>query len=336
MHSGLLIKVVSLAVAAGAIVLLARVSFEHPHVNDFRSFYAGATAASEHRLAGLYRDERTSRAPLELPFIRPPVYALLLEPLTYLAFAPAFWLWIALQSAIFLGCLYWAYSKTAMAAVACLFPPALLGIGHAQDCATYLAILIASYALFRKGRELPAGLVLGLGLLKFHLFLLWPVALILQKRWRALLGYCLTGAALVAGSVAAVGAKGIMDYCSLLADPGVAESTPGRAREVGIGSLLANLSVSSAALAILLGMAVAAVALCAVRRASIEWLFVILPAASLAAMPHALYYDPTMLLLSIWIALSLPATRLLHSVAMVLASPFVFSAVLLPPPWSTS
>jgi len=90
---------------------------------------------------------------------------------------------------IFLFLLFWAQSKHQIAVVACVFPPIIVAIGSGQDTVVFLGVLTASYALFRKQKELPAGLVLGLGLLKFHLFLLWPLALAVQKRWRALAGF---------------------------------------------------------------------------------------------------------------------------------------------------
>jgi len=324
----------SLVVASVTIFLTARFCFEHPHVNDVRSFYRGAAAQASSHLADLYRDQRSAPPPLELPFIRPPVYALLIEPLAYLPFATAFSVWVAIQSAIFLTCLYLAQARTTKAAIACLFPPAILGIAHGQDCAFFLGILVLSYLLLREEKDLSGGVVLGLGLLKFHLFLLWPMALALRHRWRALTGFCLVGAVMAAASLAIVGVAGLKDYYALLTDPALTGATPGLAREVGIDGLMASLGISSPAAEILGGVGIAALALFAVRRGSIEWLFVIIPAAALASMPHALYYDPTMLLLPLWIVFSLPDAALLRVFAIILASPVVFITPALPEPWS--
>ena len=334
MRSRLALKVLSLVLAAALIATMASVSFRHPQGNDFRSFYRGAQAAASHRLAGLYSEQLDPKIPLDLPYIRTPLFALMLTPFTYLSFAPAYCLWIATQSAIFLWLLFQAQSTTKAAAIACFYPPVLLGIGHGQDCVLYLLILVVSYWLFRKDRQAAAGLVLGLGLLKFHLFLLWPAGLIVQKRWQALLGFCATGLIILGASIAVAGPHGFRDYCAFLLDPRLTKTTPSVEREVGIGALMEGMGFSSLPVQILLGLGVGALALYSLRGRSVEWLFVILPAASLAITPHALYYDPTMLLLSLWIAYTLPGRRALHRVALALASPVIFFATVLPPPWT--
>jgi hypothetical protein len=307
------------------IVSLTVIFSRHPHQNDFRSFYAGAIALTSGKLAGLYHAQLVSKTPLDLPFVRPPVYALILAPFSWLPFLPAFCLWIALQSGIFLYCLYKGQCRAA-----CLFPPVILGICHGQDCAFFLGILVLSYVLLRDGRNFAGGSILGLGLLKFHLFLLWPVALAIERRWRALAGFCLAGAVLAALSLLVAGVQGTKDYCALLLSPALANSTPGLAREVGIEGLLANLGLSSS-LQLPLCFVLAAIVLYAVRKATLDRLFMLLPAVSLAIAPHALYYDPTLLLLPFWLGLSSGLNRWF---LYVLASPSVFLAPAFSAPWS--
>jgi hypothetical protein len=331
-----LVKLLSLAVAAAAIIPLTVFCFDHPQVNDFRSFHRGSAALTSHHLAGLYHEQRYASLPLNLPFVRPPAYALILAPLSYLPLTAAFCLWVAIQSGVFLYFLFQAQSTARKSAVACLFPPVVLGICHGQDCTLFLGVLVAGYALLRRHKDFPGGIVLGLGLLKFHLFVMWPIALAAQRRWRALAGFCLVGAGIAAVSFALVGMEGIRDYCALLTSPALTSSTPGLAREVGIEGLLANLNISSLPLSISIGLGLATLAVFFVRRKGLEWLFVILPAVSLAIAPHALYYDPTILLLPMWLVLSFPGARLLQAVAIVLASPLVFIAPTFPAPWSAA
>ena len=38
-----------------------------------------------------------------VPFVRPPFYALLLAPLAWLPFGPAFWAWLGMQAAVLAG-----------------------------------------------------------------------------------------------------------------------------------------------------------------------------------------------------------------------------------------
>jgi hypothetical protein len=197
----------------------------------------------------------------------------------------------------------------------------------------FLGVLVASYALFRKQKEIPAGLVLGLGLLKFHLFLLWLVVLAVQKRRHALAGFSAVGIAIAAGSVALVGVAGVRDYLAVLSNPAL--TSPHMPEEVGIGGLMANMKLLSLPVQLVLGAAMAAIAVYSVRRARIEWVFVIIPAASLAVTPHAIYYDPTLLLLPMWIVVDLfPYLRVLRAASIALAGPWVFIAFLFPTPWT--
>jgi len=328
-----LVRALSVAVAAIAIAAFSEVCLKNPHVDDFLSFYTGASALASGHLADLYREQRYAPTPLDLPFIRPPVTALFFEPFTALPFVPAFWLWACIQAIVFLYFLFRAQSVTMKPAAACLFPPVILGIGHGQDCLLFLWVLGASYSLLRRDKNLGGGIVLGLGLLKFHLFLLWPIALILQKRWRTLMGFCLVGVVLVAGSFALVGVAGVMDYLSLLIDPKLTPSTPGVFREVGVASILDNAGISWVPLRIAIDLSLTVTALYALRGRNVEWLFIIVPTLALLVAPHALYYDPTMLLFSLWLVISMPGAQALQAMAFVLASPTVFLSPMMERPW---
>ena len=160
---------------------------------------------------------------------------------------------------------------------------------------------------------------------------MWPVVLAVQKRWRALVGFSVVAAAIVAASIAMVGVDGIRDYLAVLANPDL--TSPHIPEEVGIGGLMANMKLFSLPVQLALGAAVAAVTLYSVLRSRIEWVFVIIPAASLAVTPHAIYYDPT--LLPLWIVVeSIPHALILRWISITLAGPWVFIAFLFRTPWS--
>ena len=65
-----------------------------------------------------------------------------------------------------------------------------------------LAVLCICYILLTREKNFSSGLVLGLGLMKFHLLLMFPVWMILQKRWRMLAGFAATGAVFLAAALA--------------------------------------------------------------------------------------------------------------------------------------
>src|SRR5262249_39338133 len=85
-----------------------------------------------------------------------------------------------------------------------------------QDSALSLLLLTAALRLSLAGRDLTAGLVLGLGAHKPHLFGLVGVALLLQRRWRAAATMLAAFAALGALSVALLGSAGVTAYFVLL------------------------------------------------------------------------------------------------------------------------
>jgi hypothetical protein len=67
---------------------------------------------------------------------------------------------------------------------------------------------------------------------------------------------------------------------------------------------------------------------------SLDLPFIRPPAASLSIAPHALYYDPALLLLPLWIAVSHAEWPAFRNLAAALITPFVFVAAGLPRPWT--
>ncbi|MBZ5580240.1 MAG: DUF2029 domain-containing protein [Acidobacteriia bacterium] len=321
----------SFTAAALVTTVAARYCFVHPEQNDFASFYSGGHALRVSGLAELYREQLNS--PLEQPFVRPPAYALLILPFTYLSFPVAFWLWVGVQLLVFGGCLWWAQDWIGWAAaLSCFFPPMLLGISHAQDSAVMLAAVVAAFAFSRSERPVLAGLALGLGVVKFHLFLLWPAALIVQRRWKMLAGLIATAMAAVVISISLVGVGGLASYGRLLAGGRLSPATPEPLYQYGISGLWANLHIGVGPIMYVVAGGVAGLSLFAVRQRGLHELFVVVPAASLAIAPHVLYYDPSLLLLSLWIGLSLWSPSRFRLFASALAAATVFSAVAMPKP----
>src|SRR5208283_650713 len=122
----------------------------------------------------------------------------------------AFWVWIVLQSALLIGCWVWGFRRFGANALvfAAFSLPGPLGIASGQDCVVLLVLFIIAFALTERGKPLAGGAVLALMLIKFHLILLWPVALLLQRRWRMLGGFCAVALAEVCLTLALGGMQG--------------------------------------------------------------------------------------------------------------------------------
>lgn len=321
-------------VAASAVTVgSARYTLAHPEEDDFASFHRSGRALMDGNLAGLYHRELD--APGDEPFVRPPAYALLFLPLSRLSLPSAFWGWISFQLLILGCCLFWAqhWIGWQAAALSWFFAPMLLGITHGQDCALILGALVAAYVLHEQDRPILAGIALAAGFVKFHLFLLWPAALIVQRRWRMLAGLAVAGAAGAAASIALVGVQGMEDYGKLLVSGRLSAATPDLRQQYGVAGLWANLHWAPGASLYALIAGIAGLSLYAIGRGGLRALFVVAPISSLAIAPHALYYDPAILLLSLWLALPQPSRSRYLLLGSALIVTLVLSAEAMPPPF---
>lgn len=271
-----------------------------------------------------------------IPYIRPPFYALLIAPLALLSLHTAFIVWIAVQTGILAGCWIWGYRTFGRPAllVASIFMPAFLGIANGQDCVLVLALLIGSLALAQQEKPWLAGALLGAMLMKFHLVLLWPLALILQRRWKMLSGFALAAAAEGILSVTAAGTGGIRDYMAILRNHSLENLSPSPEFMISVPGLLANLGIDSVAASVIGAALVITVWAIASRHAELTRLYALTSVAGLLLVAHAYGYDAAMLLLAIWLTFFLSAQRPAKITALLLATPFPFCMTLAGKPWA--
>jgi hypothetical protein len=243
--------------------------------------------------------------------------------------------WILLQVGVFLACLAWGWRRFGTLAVAfgCMSMPAALGIAHGQDCAMFLGVLIASYALAEKGLEFASGAVLGLLLVKFNLTPLWFIALLMQRRWRALAGFAATGTAVAGISLAMVGLDGVRAYAAMLLNRDFAWLAAGPDFMISFQGLAYNLGIASPWAQAAMVAAIFAVFLAAVWQAPLWRIYTATTAASLLVAPHVLGYDAAMLLLGLWLVIFRDSLRPTRIVALWLFMPFPFSFTLVGKPW---
>jgi hypothetical protein len=321
-------------------------AIERAWEHDFLNIYTGSTLARQGRFAELHARDAQRQVQQRLvpsveelvPFVRPHFYALALAPLSSLSYRQAFWLWIGGNFALLLGCWAWAAHRFGSDALifGALFFPTAAGISNGQDCVLMLIIAIAAFCLAERERWFLSGLVLGLGLMKFHLLLLAPLAMLLQRRFRMTAGFCLTGALAALVSLALGGWSGARSYVDLLLSKDLPRLSPAPERMVNIHSLPANFGIDQTALTALLFAGVAAVMIVAVRRAPLWRWFSLMLAASTLAVPHVYAYDQSMLLLPVWLALFLSRDPVTRIAAMLMAAPLAFYGLSIGPPWSAA
>ena len=307
---------------------------------DFLNLYTGASLALDgdwHHIytqAGQFaREQKFVPERRHLwPFLRPPVYAIVIAPLALMPFRMAFWFWISAQSAILIGCWAWAWRRFGPEAAVwgSLFFAGPMGIAHGQDCALFFALLCGAFALGEKKRLFLCGLVLGLGLMKFHLFLLWPLVLLVQKRWRILAGFAICGLGQGLLSLAMVGWSGLRGYAEFILHIDRYYAPEGY---LDINAILLDTGMSSRPLLIVLTALAAGLVLWRSRRSGPLWItFTLATAGSLLIGPHVYYYDGTMLLLPVWCVIFLSGFRIARLVAATICTPITYMTAVYGPP----
>jgi hypothetical protein len=275
-------------------------------LGDFPAFYAAAVIARHGDLKNLYDDRLqaeiqhplTPLRPYPVYFVRPHVYAALLTPFALLPIRASYACWIVLHSAVLLGCWYWAYGRVGPDAVTliALFPAAIMSFAFGQDVVLFLGLFVLSYFLFEQDRPVLSGFVLGLVLIKPHLMVLMPVALVLQKRWRLLGGLALAGVMETAGSLALGGFTGTANYLRfLLLHQHDISPTP--ERMMNVYAIARNLKIDSTVLNVALVLIVLTCVIAICWRGEWWQAFSAAIVGTLLISPHTYLYDSTLVIL---------------------------------------
>ena len=314
--------------------------------HDFLNLYSGASLALEGNFAHMHspdvqlaRERRyVQNLDALVPFVRLQFYALILAPLALIPFGPAFWVWLALQSAILIGCWVWAFRRWGEDALVfgALYLPTALGIAHGQDCVVMLVIVIAVYSLADRKRDFAGGVALGLGLIKFHLFLLWPLALLIQKRWRMAAGACVSVGVALLVSLLLAGPGGIAEYFALLRKKDIEHLNPSPELGVSVHALAINFGWDNlVARALLIALVVVLVSL-ACWRAPLWRCLAAVSVGSLLTAPHIYGYDAALLLAGLWISIFVCTQKWTRIAATLATTPIPFLMTLAGSPWAAA
>jgi hypothetical protein len=327
-------------------VMLGSRTIDAARSHDFLNIYSGASLALEGRFADLHdinvQLEREHRIfptlPTLVPFVRPSFYAAILAPLALLKYNTAFVVWIALQSALLIACWIWGWWKFGANALVfgSMFLPAPLGIATGQDCVVLLALLIVAFELAERDRPLASGAVLALMLIKFHLILLWPLALLLNRRWRMLAGFCAAAAIEIAISLALGGIRGEETYVALLRNKSLDRLSPSPELMISQQGLTTNLDISATwAIGLILAVVVVIFAI-AVRAAPLWRVFALTSIASLIIVPHVYGYDAALLMLPIWLTIFRSQRTPSKIAATLISTPIPFGMALAGKPYAVT
>jgi hypothetical protein len=191
---------------------------------DFHTYAAAALVGIQQGWSDIYDQGLVTMAQKYLvpslwtqPYLSPPTVALLVAPLAPLPYDLAFYLWatatlIALIAALFWSTYYrgWARILAVGAAVAPWWVFHSVHVG--QVAPLVAASVLVAWRLLREDRDVAAGLVLSLILLKPNTAILAPLALLAARRFRALGAWLGASAAVGVVSLLLLGPHGTAAY----------------------------------------------------------------------------------------------------------------------------
>jgi hypothetical protein len=194
---------------------------------DFAYFYSFARAGLTYGDPRMY-DPSIQQAAVHTLFpgapllvvVNPPPFAWLLAPLTFIPYPVALWVWtISMIASLAISGLLLApatrYSRVLFTASWLGFLPAYLLFVSAPLAPLVVLSLALAWKLVSDKREVAAGLVLSVGLLKPTLAILVPFALLAAGHRRLFVSWFVAAAVLVGASAASLGVSGIKAYLSL-------------------------------------------------------------------------------------------------------------------------
>jgi hypothetical protein len=160
-----------------------------------------------------------------LLYSHPPIAALGYLPLAHLQFWHAFLVWNCFSVLCLLLALIVLIRINGLLQIAPLrllvlgtigFIPLFIAVAQGQNTFLALLILVLVVALIKRSKELPAGILLSLMIIKFQLLPLFVIIIILKKRWKMLAGFAIGSSCIMIASLILVGLEGCLSYIRLL------------------------------------------------------------------------------------------------------------------------
>lgn len=198
---------------------------------DFHTYAAAARVGIEQGWSHIYDQARVAveqklLVPGEVtqPFISPPTVAWLAATFQPLPYEASFYIWATLTLAAFAGALAWSSSSRGAVRwimVAAAVAPwwVLEAVRVGQVVPLVAAGAAVAWRLLRENRNVAAGLVLSLLLLKPNTAFVVPFALLAAGRIRAFASLTAVGAVLAIVALLTMGGDGVFAYFSQLTGP---------------------------------------------------------------------------------------------------------------------
>jgi glycosyl transferase family 87 len=230
---------------------------------DFHTYAAAANVGLQNGWSRIYDQSIVATAQRDLvpwyrtqPFLSPPPVAWLVAPLQALPYSVAFDMWVALLLAALVFALAWSTTYTGVARVlavaAALVPWWVAQAVMVGQVVPLVAVsILVAWRLLREDRDIAAGLVLAMVMLKPNTAVLAPIALMVAGRLRAFTTWAVAAAVIVALSLVTLGPHGFSAYVASLTDlPSGADhlTLHGTFGVTGVVALVARLAIVAGAL----------------------------------------------------------------------------------------
>lgn len=198
---------------------------------DFLCFYVAGENA-RNNVEGLYDFDRSHMRQQQiiagrnvqfgyLPFVYPPLVALIFSPLSAFSFQRACLAWLTfsvfLSSLAFVLVLRWTrISKPAKIVffIGCFaFVPYIINcLAGGQTSCIGLFVFAMVYFFLKSNRDFLAGMALSLSYYKPPLFLVFLIFVFLHRRWKMLVAFFLMAVILITASILMIGVSGFLGY----------------------------------------------------------------------------------------------------------------------------
>jgi len=291
---------------------------------DFHTYMAAALVGLQHGWVEIYdqgvvRSVQGQLVPNQFtqPFLSPPVDSWLVAPLTALPYGLALAVWASVLLLALVLALGWSSSyrgPARIAAVVVAMTPwwVLLAIYVGQIVPLVAAAVLVAWRLVKEDREIAAGLVLSVLVLKPNTALLVPFALLAAGRWRTFVA-CAAASGVIAGlSILAVGFDGVGDYVGSLS------RLPGGASALTLGGAFGLSGMT--AIVVRAGIVLAALTAAFTQRGRPGMAMAIGAIASLLTAPYLHNSDLCLLVAAGWIVWHEAPVWRTALVAMLLAA----------------
>lgn len=185
--------------------------------SDFQAFWSAAKLtvmrhpSSAYDPAAMQAMQSSIGRPEWFAFVNPPPFLLLTAPFGTLPYPIAWWAWVIVGWVVWL--LVSRRLVPGFTSSIAGFPGALVAAWHAQT-GLFISALQAGVAVLLDRRPFMAGICCGMLVMKPHLAILFPIALLADRQWRAIAGAAISVAGLLGLSWLVLGTATMSAYPS--------------------------------------------------------------------------------------------------------------------------